>query len=153
LFNNHKLKFCNFNTNGAKRNLNFIQVLIMRNDFLFLCETWLLDYESSTFLNTLSSSHLVLHKSDMIITPTKGRPYGGRAFIVNKKFDIGNFEFLNKHVAYISLKVITIMFSRLLLLTYHLIIALVSIFLNSCRVFRSYRNYIFSSQSKSIMSS
>lgn len=105
LFNNHKLKFCNFNTNGAKRNLNFIQVLIMRNDFLFLCETWLLDYESSTFLNTLSSSHLVLHKSDMIITPTKGRPYGGRAFIVNKKFDIGNFEFLNKHVAYISLKV------------------------------------------------
>ena len=39
---NHKIKFCNFNTNVAKRNLNFIQELIKRNDCLFLCETFLM---------------------------------------------------------------------------------------------------------------
>ena len=45
---NHKYKFCNFNSNGAKRNLNFIHELVMRNDFLFICETWLLSSSSSS---------------------------------------------------------------------------------------------------------
>ena len=53
-------------------------------DFIFLCETWLLDYESTNLLNSLSSSYSILHKSDMNVTPSKGRPYGGRAFIVKK---------------------------------------------------------------------
>ncbi len=80
-----KLKVCSFNTNGAKRNLNFLQHLFNDNDIIFLCETWLLDRESDNFLNSLSSLHLTFHNSDMSISPIRGRPYGGRAFIIKKK--------------------------------------------------------------------
>ena len=45
LHNFQKLKICSLNTNGAKKNLNYIQYLIKNYDFIFLCETWLLDSE------------------------------------------------------------------------------------------------------------
>ena len=73
------------------------------NDFIFICETWLLDYESTNLLNSLSSSHTIFHKSDMNFTPAKGRQYGGRAFIVKKHLTIKNFNFINKHIASITL--------------------------------------------------
>jgi endonuclease/exonuclease/phosphatase family metal-dependent hydrolase len=73
------------------------------NDFTFICETWLLDYESTNLLNSLSSSHTIFHKSDMNFTPSKGRPFGGRAFIVKKHLTIKNFNFINKHIASITL--------------------------------------------------
>jgi hypothetical protein len=70
VLNFNKLKFCSFNTNGAKRNINFIEFLMKNNDFIFICETWLLDYESTNLLNSLSSSHTIFHKSDMNFTPS-----------------------------------------------------------------------------------
>ena len=39
----------------------------------------------------------------MNVTPSKGRPYGGRAFIVKKHLIIKNFNFINKHIAFITL--------------------------------------------------
>ena len=101
---------CSFNTTGAKRNLNFLQLLINNNDFIFLCETWLLDYESDKFLNTSSSTHCFLHKSDMNIAPSKGRPYGGHTFIIKlhnlllRYIIVKNFNFINNHLAFITLK-------------------------------------------------
>jgi hypothetical protein len=65
----------------------------------------LLDYESDKYLNSLSSTHCFLHKSDMNITPSKGRPYGGRAFIIKKHIIIKNYNFINKHLAFITLEV------------------------------------------------
>ncbi len=100
----NNFKICSFNTNGAKRNLNFLQLLINQNDFIFLCETWLLDYESEKYLNSLSSTHDFLHKSDMNIAPLKGRPYGGRTFIIKKHINVKNYNFINKHLAFITLE-------------------------------------------------
>lgn len=94
----NNIKICSFNTNGAKRNLNFLQLLINQNDFIFLCETWLLDHESHKFLNSLSSTHLVFHKSDMSVSPVRGRPFGGRAFIIKKNLVVKNINFINKHI-------------------------------------------------------
>ena len=58
------MKCCSFNCNGAKRNLCFIQSIFDNNDFIYLCETWLLDSESLEFLNKLSPSHNIIHKAD-----------------------------------------------------------------------------------------
>ena len=74
--------------------------LINQNDFIFLCETWLLDYESDRYLNSLSSTHCFFHKSDMNIAPSKGRPYGGRTFIIKKHIIVKNLNFINKHLAF-----------------------------------------------------
>ncbi len=100
----NNFKICSFNTNGAKGNLNFLQLLVNQNDFIFFCETWLLDYESEKYLNFLSSTHDFLHKSDMNIAPLKGRPYGGRTFIIKKHINIKNYNFINKHLAFITLE-------------------------------------------------
>jgi hypothetical protein len=37
----------------------------------------------------------------MLISPAKGRPFGGRVFMINKLIKIINSEFINKHVSYI----------------------------------------------------
>ena len=103
-FNNcsfQKVNICSFNANGAKRNLSYIQELTKIYDFIFLCETWLLDSEIC-YLKSLSTSHSVISKSDMSITPINGRPFGGRSFIFNKSLDIKNYSFINKHISFCS---------------------------------------------------
>jgi hypothetical protein len=92
-----------FNTNGAKRNLNFIYY-----DIIYICETWLLDFECKFLLENLSYQFITVHHSDMLIYP-----YGGRAFMINKKIKIINFEFTNKHVSYILFSINNIKFCNI----------------------------------------
>ncbi len=69
-----------------KRNLNFIQDLCS-HDIIFLCETWLFEEENINFLNNVSFNHSYLHCSDMLFSPSKGRPYGGRIiFQIKREF-------------------------------------------------------------------
>jgi hypothetical protein len=68
-----------------------------------LCETWLLDYESDKYLNSLFSTHYFFHKSDMNIAPSKGRLYGGRTIIIKKHIIVKNFNFINKRLAFITI--------------------------------------------------
>ena len=60
-----------------------------------------MNYETKNLLNVLSSDHLMLHHSDMLISPTKGRPYGGRALFIRKNITVIKYEFVNKHVAFL----------------------------------------------------
>ena len=39
----------------------------------------------------------------MLFSPAKGRPYRGRSFIISKKLEIRNCEFINQHIATISI--------------------------------------------------
>ena len=96
-----RLNICSLNTNGVKRNLNYIQELISKNDFIFLCETWLMEHEA-LFLKSLSSTHLVIAKSDMNTIPLRGRLYGGRAFIYKKSLHLLKHSFINKHISFFS---------------------------------------------------
>jgi hypothetical protein len=38
----------------------------------------------------------------MKMAPLRGRPFGGRAFIVRKTLDVQKHSFVNKHISYIS---------------------------------------------------
>ena len=80
----NKISLISFNVNGVKRNLNLIQEFCCY-DIIFLCETWLLNEENTVYINRLSTNHLYHHCSDMLFSPAKGRPYGGRSFIIRQK--------------------------------------------------------------------
>ena len=104
MISNNKLNtisLISFNTNGVKRNLTLIQDFC-KYDIIFLCETWLLNEESLELLNSLSVNHSYYHCADMLFAPDKGRPYGGRSFIINKKLEILNHDFVNQHIASLS---------------------------------------------------
>ena len=95
------MKLISFNTNGAKRNISFIQSLLYY-DLIYICETWLIESESISYLKNLSKNYLLFYNSDMLISPRVGRPYGGRSFLINKKITIIKHEFINPHISYIS---------------------------------------------------
>ena len=98
----NKISLISFNVNGVKRNLNLIQEFCCY-DIIFLCETSLINEENTVYINRLSTNHLYHHCSDMLFSPAKGRPYGGRSFIISKKLEIRNCEFINQHIATISI--------------------------------------------------
>ena len=101
--NNNTISLISFNSNGVKRNLAFIQELC-QYDVIFLCETWLLNDERLSLLNNLSLNHSFFHCSDMLFSPAKGRPYGGRSFIINKRLEIVNHDFVNQYIATLSIR-------------------------------------------------
>ena len=53
-------------------------------------------------MDSLANTHNYLHNSDKLIHPVKGRPIGGRSFIVNKRIKILKYEFINRYLASIS---------------------------------------------------
>ena len=95
------LSIISFNSNGVKRNVNFVQYLC-QYDIIYLCETWLHLKESLDYLNNLSTNHNFIHNSDMSIHPFKGRPLGGRSFIINKRIKVIKYEFINRYLATLS---------------------------------------------------
>jgi hypothetical protein len=58
--------------------------------------------ESIDYLNNLSIDHNFIHNSDMSIHPLKGRPFGGRSFIINKRIKILKYDFINRYLATMS---------------------------------------------------
>ena len=59
--------------------------------------------ESLILLNSLSIKHTFLHCSDMLFSPAKGRPFGGRSFIISKELEILNHDFINQHISTLSI--------------------------------------------------
>jgi hypothetical protein len=67
-----------------------------------LSETWLLEEENIKFSNNISFNHSYFHCSDMLFSPSKGRPFGGRSFIISKNVEIINHDFINQHTLSIN---------------------------------------------------
>ena len=77
------------------------------SDILYLNELWLKPNEIHHLkeLPLENSGKSVLFKSDIDFEYVRGRPFGGQAWLINKNFKLINFEFLNKHLSYIHLKI------------------------------------------------
>jgi hypothetical protein len=86
------------------RNLSYLQSLLALNQIIYICETWLLDSDIHFYFNNFSTTHQISHNADMLFPPKQGRPFGGRAFIVNKNLNISKIEFINTIISYISIK-------------------------------------------------
>ncbi len=77
-----EISLISFNINGCKRNLAFLQNLLNNHDIIYLCETWLLDSDIMFYFKNFTITHNIHHKADMLFPPKTGRPFGGRAFLV-----------------------------------------------------------------------
>ena len=92
LSNNDQIVELNINCVNNEKNkislisfdVNLIQEFCCYEN-IFLCETSLINEENTVYINRLSTNHLYHHCSDMLFSPAKGRPYGGRSFIIRQK--------------------------------------------------------------------
>ena len=78
----NKLSISFANVKNIKTNYLYAQKLMKENQIMFLSETWLSELKK-TFLNDISGDYNVYSKSDFKIN-SKGRPFGGVGWIVNK---------------------------------------------------------------------
>ncbi len=85
------------NIKNIKSNYIFAKQLIDENDISYFCETWLPENEK-LFLYELSDKCRELNKSDCEVKPTKGRPFGGQSWFINREINIIDHEFINSHI-------------------------------------------------------
>ena len=76
----------------------YIEQLCKENDILFLSETWLKE-EQKYILSYISRDHRVFFKSDMVVSPRFGRPYGGRCWFVRNSIKLVSIDFINESIS------------------------------------------------------
>jgi hypothetical protein len=94
------------NVKNLKANLAYVSHLARESDILYLSELWCKQNEINLVksISTKEKSKNVLFKSDMDYNYSRGRPFGGQAWVLNSTLDIVNHEFFNRHLSYIHLK-------------------------------------------------
>ena len=107
LNNNHLMQVSLFSLNvqNLKSNLIYPRYLAEISEILYLNELWLKEYEINIVrsLAPKTREKNVLFQSDMSSLPTRGRPHGGQAWILDKTLKIKSHSFLNKHVSYVKI--------------------------------------------------
>ncbi len=102
--NKVEISVLSYNINGTKRKISYLQPLLTSHQIIYICETWLIDSDIHFYFNNFSTTHEISHSADMLFPPKQGRPFGGRAFLVNKHLNISKIEFINTNISYISIK-------------------------------------------------
>ena len=101
-----KINIICLNIKNFKTNSFFLNEQILNNsvDICFLSETWLMEEENYMIENQFGNNFFLLTQNEMSYARrTKGRPYGGKCWMINKKFTIGNCIFVNNDVSYIEI--------------------------------------------------
>ena len=97
--------FSSLNVKDFKANHIFFKYLADYSNISFFHELWLKPSEINLIKNIFPQKNKnILFKSDMTSTYTKGRPFGGQCWVIDKIFKISENEFLNKNVSYVILK-------------------------------------------------
>ena len=105
--NNHKkVSISSLNVKGLRGNLIYSKYLSLISSISFFCELWTRPNEVNLIKDLASYSNKnFLYKSDMDYTYTKGRPFGGQCWLIDKKFKLLENRFVNKHLSYIYIKI------------------------------------------------
>ena len=101
-----KINILSFNIKNFKTNNYFLTKLIVNNeiDICFLTETWLAEEENSIIAEKIGLNYYILNQNEMTISKQKkGRPYGGKSWLIDKKFKICKNIFINNDVSYIQI--------------------------------------------------
>ena len=94
-----------FNVKGLRGNFLYSKYLSSLSSIVFLCELWTRPNEVNLIKELASFSNKnFLYKSDIDHTYTKGRPFGGQCWLIDKQFNLIEHRFVNKHLSYIHLK-------------------------------------------------
>jgi exonuclease III len=80
---------------------------MQNNDICYLTETWLNDGEVNQF-ESIFNNYNIFHQSDMLIKENyqlRGRPFGGKCWLLNKRLKVKKVEFINKILSIVKLGV------------------------------------------------
>ena len=79
---------------------------MQNNDIFYLTETWLNDSEVNQF-ESLFNNYNIFHQSDMSIEDSyqlRGRPFGGKCWLLKKQLKVKKVEFINKILSIVELR-------------------------------------------------
>ena len=99
-----QIKILSFNIKNYKTNNYFLSKQAADNniDIIYLTETWLGEEENYIINSNFGHSYNVLNHNEFLIsTRSKGRPFGGKSWLVNKNINLEKYEFINNDVSYI----------------------------------------------------
>jgi hypothetical protein len=99
-----QIKILSFNIKNYKINNYFLSKQAADNniDIIYSTETWLGEEENYIINNNFGHSYYVLNHNEFLIsTRSKGRPFGGKSWLVNKNINLIKYEFINNDVSYI----------------------------------------------------
>ena len=98
----NKVSLSSLNVKNLKSNHAFTSSLVSAADISFLSELWLRPNEINLLKKITDKT--ILFRSDIDEKYGKGRPFGGRVWIINNSFKLINSDFLNRHVSYVQLE-------------------------------------------------
>ena len=99
------MNLATFDCKNLKSNFHYLKELINSHDISFIIEHWLSDEEDFLF-NQLSDKHSILFQSDFSFancpgsTRRRGRPFGGKCWVVKNDVKIKSHEVLNNDVEF-----------------------------------------------------
>ena len=103
------MNIVSYNCHNLKGNTDMIKDLILTNDICFFIEHWLAEEEAYIF-NELSEGHHILFEADFSIESRlrcdgiRGRPHGGRCWLVRRTLRIIEYESLSKALSKITIE-------------------------------------------------
>ena len=81
-----------------------IKKLIDQNQICFFVEHWLEENEAYLF-NDICNNHSIIFKSDFDrMVNSRGRPFGGKCWVIDNKFKVKSFEELSNEISLITLE-------------------------------------------------
>jgi len=98
-----------YNCQNLKSNVNMVRDLILNNDVCFFIEHWLGE-EEAFYFNELSDEHQILFEADyscearLRCDGAKGRPFGGRCWVVRNCLRVLEYESLSKVLSKITIE-------------------------------------------------
>ena len=95
------------NVKNLRSNFIYPENLVNIYDISYFNELWCSEPDINLIRSLCSKQNdkRVLFKSDMNETYKNGRPFGGQAWFIPKKFDLLDNKFLSRFVSYIHLKI------------------------------------------------
>ena len=99
------LNFVSLNVKNFKTNYLYVSNLVQNNDIFYLTETWLNDSEVNQF-ESIFNNYNIFHQSDMSIEDSyqlRGRPFGGKCWLLKKQLKVKKVEFINKILSIVEL--------------------------------------------------
>ena len=107
------MNLISYNCLNFKSNKMMIEKLINENDVCFFIEHWLGNAEAN-YLNEISSNHSTIFSSDFNNSELggargfKGRPFGGRCWVVRNNIKVINYEILSQSISRITIQSVKI---------------------------------------------
>ena len=108
-------RLTSINTQGLKRNIDYVSNLLNDNEILFICEHWLSNVEKHIIEN---STHTLIFSSAE--KQPAGRPYGGNCFMVHNTIS-KNIKVIHEdaHILAIQLRSLNLIVIGIYLTCYH----------------------------------